>query len=64
MTNYNLGKTTIIEALKYACTGEQPLHTSGGKFVCDPKLVGEPEVKGQVKLKFVNVSGREGLCDI
>ena len=49
------GKTSIIECLKYATTGDQPPNTKGGAFVHDPKLCGETEVKGQVKLKFRNV---------
>ena len=46
------GKTTIIEALKYATTGEQPTNTRGGAFIHDPALVGEKAVKAQVKLSF------------
>ena len=46
------GKTTIIEALKYATTGEQPSNTRGGAFIHDPDLVGEKEVKAQVKMSF------------
>lgn len=32
------GKTTIIEALKYATTGELPPNTKNGAFVHDPKV--------------------------
>lgn len=32
------GKTSIIECLKYATTGEQPPNTKGGAFVHDPKV--------------------------
>ena len=32
------GKTTIIECLKYASTGDQPPGTRGGAFVHDPKM--------------------------
>lgn len=32
------GKTTIIECLKYATTGEQPPNSKGGAFVHDPKV--------------------------
>lgn len=35
------GKTTIIECLKYATTGEQPPNSKGGAFIHDPK-VGSP----------------------
>ncbi|KAJ1868096.1 DNA repair protein rad50 [Coemansia sp. RSA 989] len=46
------GKTTIIESLKYITTGELPPNSKGGAFIHDPKLLGENEVKAQVKLKF------------
>lgn len=52
------GKTSIIECLKYATTGDLPPNAKGGAFVHDPKLCGESEVKGQVKLKFKNVRGQ------
>ncbi|ROT39534.1 hypothetical protein SODALDRAFT_331651 [Sodiomyces alkalinus F11] len=51
------GKTTIIECLKYATTGEQPPNSKGGAFVHDPKLVGEKEVLAQVKLAFSSTTG-------
>ncbi|KAI8306520.1 DNA repair protein rad50 [Colletotrichum sp. SAR11_59] len=51
------GKTTIIECLKYATTGEQPPNSKGGAFVHDPKLCGEKEVLAQVKLAFTSTSG-------
>lgn len=31
------GKTTIIEGLKYATTGDLPPNSKGGAFVHDPK---------------------------
>jgi DNA repair protein RAD50 len=46
------GKTTIIECLKYATTGDQPPNTRGGAFIHDPKMANEKEVKAQVKLRF------------
>ncbi|KAI0881202.1 uncharacterized protein GGS22DRAFT_196992 [Annulohypoxylon maeteangense] len=46
------GKTTIIECLKYATTGDLPPNSKGGAFIHDPKLCGEREVLAQVKLKF------------
>ncbi|KAI1267700.1 hypothetical protein F5Y18DRAFT_424833 [Xylariaceae sp. FL1019] len=46
------GKTTIIECLKYATTGDQPPNSKGGAFVHDPKLSGDSVVKAQVKLNF------------
>lgn len=43
------GKTTIIEALKYACSGTLPPGSSNGQsFVNDPKLANKSAVKGQV----------------
>ncbi|KAM0329212.1 hypothetical protein ACHAQA_004512 [Verticillium albo-atrum] len=51
------GKTTIIECLKYATTGEQPPNSKGGAFVHDPKLIGEKEVMAQVKLAFTSTTG-------
>ena len=49
---------TIIEALKYATTGDPPPSTGkGGQgFVHDPKVANEREVKAQIKLKFKNVT--------
>ncbi|KAJ2904545.1 DNA repair protein RAD50 [Zalerion maritima] len=46
------GKTTIIECLKYATTGDLPPNSKGGAFIHDPKLCGEKEVLAQVKLAF------------
>ncbi len=47
------GKTTIIEALNYATTGEKPPGTgTGAAFVHDPKHAGQREVKASVKLLF------------
>ncbi|KAJ2156541.1 DNA repair protein rad50 [Coemansia sp. RSA 552] len=56
------GKTTIIECLKYITTGELPPNSKGGAFIHDPKLVGEKEVKAQVKLRFNNISHRSMTC--
>ncbi len=55
------GKTTIIECLKYATTGEQPPGTRGGAFVHDPKMANEKEVKAQVKLRFYAANGTRML---
>lgn len=47
------GKTTIIESLKFATTGEQPpLSDKGKSFVHDPKVQGINLVKGKVMLGF------------
>ncbi|KAI9817150.1 MAG: DNA repair protein rad50 [Pycnora praestabilis] len=52
------GKTTIIECLKYATTGDLPPNSkTGGAFIHDPKLCGEKEVLAQVKLSFKSTSG-------
>ena len=51
------GKTTIIECLKYATTGELPPNSKGGAFIHDPKLCGEKEVLAQVKLAFRSTAG-------
>ncbi|KAH9922826.1 P-loop containing nucleoside triphosphate hydrolase protein [Epithele typhae] len=56
------GKTTIIECLKYATTGDQPPNTRGGAFVHDPKMANEKEVKAQVKLRFFSASGQRMLA--
>lgn len=52
------GKTTIIECLKYATTGDQPPNTRGGAFIHDPKMANEKEVKAQVRLRFVAANGQ------
>ena len=56
------GKTTIIECLKYATTGDQPPGTRGGAFIHDPKMANEKEVKAQVKLRFYAANGRRMLA--
>ncbi|GAA5908969.1 hypothetical protein JCM8208_007130 [Rhodotorula glutinis] len=48
------GKTTIIECLKYATTGDLPPNAKGGAFIHDPTIAGVNEVKAQVKLRFNN----------
>lgn len=55
------GKTTIIECLKYATTGDQPPNTRGGAFLHDPKIANEKEVKAQVKLRFNAANGQRML---
>lgn len=52
------GKTTIIECLRYATTGELPPNSqTGGAWIHDPKLAGENEVLAQVKLSFSGADG-------
>ncbi|KAI9236706.1 MAG: AAA domain-containing protein [Podila humilis] len=52
------GKTTIIECLKYATTGELPPGSKGGAFVNDPKMSDSPMIKAQVRLRFKNVNNQ------
>lgn len=48
------GKTTIIECLKYALTGEMPPGSNKGQmFVHDPKMSNYTECLGQVKLRVI-----------
>ncbi|CAH9120879.1 unnamed protein product [Cuscuta epithymum] len=57
------GKTTIIECLKVACTGELPPNArSGQSFVHDPKVAGETETKGQIKMRFKTAAGKDVVC--
>ncbi|KIJ61131.1 hypothetical protein HYDPIDRAFT_57502, partial [Hydnomerulius pinastri MD-312] len=56
------GKTTTIECLKYATTGDQPPNTRGGAFIHDPKMANEKEVKAQVKLRFHAANGTRMLA--
>ncbi|KAJ3081194.1 DNA repair protein rad50, partial [Quaeritorhiza haematococci] len=56
------GKTTIIECLKYATTGELPPNSKQGAFIHDPKLAHAGEVHAQVKLRFRNVNRQEMVC--
>ncbi|KAG8658398.1 DNA repair protein RAD50 [Manihot esculenta] len=57
------GKTTIIECLKLSCTGELPPNArSGHSFIHDPKVAGETETKGQVKLRFKTAAGKDVVC--
>ncbi|KAL4192604.1 hypothetical protein AMTRI_Chr06g195080 [Amborella trichopoda] len=57
------GKTTIIECLKHACTGELPPNArSGHSFIHDPKVAGETETKGQIKLRFKTAASKDVVC--
>lgn len=54
------GKTTIIEALRYALTGDLPPGAKQGhSFVFDPKLARQTEVLGKVQLKLRDAKGKE-----
>ncbi|RNF11616.1 RAD50 DNA repair-like protein [Trypanosoma rangeli] len=54
------GKTTIIEALLNACTGQMPPGSGSDKssFVYDPKVMGETDVKAQIRLLFTGKGGK------
>ncbi|XWS09216.1 hypothetical protein CRYUN_Cryun40dG0066500 [Craigia yunnanensis] len=57
------GKTTIIECLKLSCTGELPPNArSGHSFIHDPKVAGETETKGQIKLRFKTAARKDVVC--
>ena len=57
------GKTTIIEALKFLTTGDQPPNSKmGGAFIHDPKLCGEKEVMALAKVGFRNTQGNYMIC--
>ncbi|KAF5294950.1 hypothetical protein FQR65_LT10663 [Abscondita terminalis] len=54
------GKTTIIEALKFACSGDVPGGSKSGQgFVNDPKLSNRASTKGQVRLSIVDAKGNK-----
>jgi DNA repair protein RAD50 len=58
------GKTTIIECLRYATTGELPPNSAtGGAWIRDPKLCGENEVLAQVRLAFDSTSGAKMIVN-
>ncbi|KAJ1977127.1 DNA repair protein rad50 [Dimargaris verticillata] len=56
------GKTTIIECLKYATTGDLPPNSKGGAFIHDPHLTRTPDTKAQIKLKFTNINKQSLIC--
>jgi DNA repair protein RAD50 len=56
------GKTSIIESLKYACTGAMPPSCSNGQsFVNDPTMTDATEVKASIKLRFTAKSGKPSV---
>ncbi|KAB0795761.1 hypothetical protein PPYR_09822 [Photinus pyralis] len=56
------GKTTIIEALKFACSGDIPGGSKSGQgFVNDPKLSNRMCTKGQVRLSLKDPKGNKYL---
>lgn len=56
------GKTTIIECLKYATTGDLPPNSKGGAFVNDPSISSRSTVTAQVKLAFLNANGKSMIA--
>lgn len=53
------GKTTIIEALKFAVTGSLPPGNKSGQAFChDPKSCGHANVKASVKVRFTSRAGK------
>ncbi|KAF6775059.1 hypothetical protein AHF37_05692 [Paragonimus kellicotti] len=53
------GKTTIIECLKYATTGDLPPGSKTGcSFIHDPRVARETEVKAKVTLQIRDVQGQ------
>ncbi|KAH3680121.1 hypothetical protein WICMUC_000522 [Wickerhamomyces mucosus] len=57
-----VGKTTVIECLKYATTGDLPPNSKGGAFVHDPHMMDDKVVKAEVKLAFRSVAGDSMIC--
>eukprot|EP00111_Clytia_hemisphaerica_P021776 TCONS_00064034-protein len=54
------GKTTVIESLSYNISGNLPPGCkSATSFINDPKIAGESQVKGQVKLQFRDITGNQ-----
>ncbi|CAG9786668.1 unnamed protein product [Diatraea saccharalis] len=53
------GKTTIIECLRYAITGQMPPGSRNECFVHDAKVNRSNEVSAQVKLKIVNAKDKQ-----
>ena len=53
------GKTTIIEACLNATSGELPVGADRGSFVYDPRVLGEKEVRAQIRLTFRANTGQD-----
>lgn len=52
------GKTTVIECLKYATTGDLPPNSKGGAFVNDPAIADRLIVNAEIKLGYISVDGK------
>lgn len=54
------GKSTIIEAVKMATTGDlPPMVANGAAFIHDPRIDNETETKAKIRLQFTNARGDE-----
>lgn len=53
-----VGKTTVIECLRYATTGDLPPNAKGGAFVHDVRMSGVASVRAQVMLLYAGADGR------
>ncbi len=52
------GKSTIIEAVKMATTGDlPPMVDKGAAFIHDPRIDNETETKAKIRLQFTNARG-------
>lgn len=52
------GKSTIIEAVKMATTGDlPPIVDKGAAFIRDPRISNETETKAKIRLQFTNARG-------
>jgi DNA repair protein RAD50 len=56
------GKSTIIEAVKMATTGDlPPMVSQGAAFINDPRITSSSETLAKIRLQFTNVRGEEYL---
>lgn len=56
------GKSSIIESVKMATTGEMPpMVSNGSAFINDPRIKGRAETQAKIRLQFTNVRGEEYL---
>jgi DNA repair protein RAD50 len=53
-----VGKTTVIECLKYATTGAMPPNSKNGAFIHDPNILGDKQVSAEVKMAFTSINGQ------
>lgn len=54
------GKSTVIESIKMATTGElPPMVSQGAAFINDPRIRNATETNAKIRLQFVDVRGQE-----